>query len=56
MYVAKIVCQTTLPSFLTWASLAMFCLEKYQTEILCSAQHHCHWMVGEITQWCMKFE
>ena len=40
MYVGKIVCQASLPSFL---SLAIFYLDQCQVEIVCSAQHHCHW-------------
>ena len=38
MYVAEIVCQASLPSFLTWVSLVIFWLE-----IVRSAQHHFHW-------------
>ena len=37
MYVAKIVCQTSLPVLLTWVSLKIFCLEKCQMEFICSA-------------------
>ena len=32
-YAAKLVCRASLPSFLTWVSLAIFCLEKCQMEI-----------------------
>ena len=39
MYIGKIVCQASLPSFL---SLAIFYLDQCQVEIVCSAQHHCH--------------
>ena len=53
MYVAKIVCQASLPLFLTWVSLAIFCLEKCQMEIVSSALLS---LVGEITHWCMNFD
>ena len=43
MYLAKVVCQASLPSFLTWVSLVIFCLEKCQMEVICSALHHCYW-------------
>ena len=43
MYFVKIVYRASLVSFLTWVSLEIFCLEKCQIEIVCSAQHHCHW-------------
>ena len=56
MYVAKLVCQACPPSFLTWVSLAIFCLEKWKMsngEIVSSASLP---LVGEITQWCMNFD
>ena len=52
MYVAKLLCQASLPLFLTWVSLAIFCLEKCQMEIASSASLS---LVGEITHWCMNF-
>ena len=38
MYVVKIVNQISLLSFSTWVSLAIFCLDQWIMEILCSAQ------------------
>ena len=37
MYVVKIVYQASLPSFPTWVSLAIFCLDQWLLEILWSA-------------------
>ena len=34
--VAKIVCQASLPSFLTWVSLAIFHLDQCEMEVVCS--------------------
>ena len=53
MYVAKILCQASVPLLFTWVSLAIFCSEKYQIEIVCSPQRHSQ---GEITNCCMIFE
>ena len=39
MYIVKNVCQVSMPLFLTGVNLAIFCLDQYQMEILCSAQH-----------------
>ena len=35
IYVVKSVCQASLPSFLTWASLAIFCLDQSQIQVAC---------------------
>ena len=43
MYVVKGVCQASLPSFLTWVSLAIFCLDQGQVKVACPTQHLCHW-------------
>ena len=43
VYVVKIVCQTSLPSFVISVSLAIFYLDQCEIEIACSAQHYCHW-------------
>ena len=52
----KNVCQASLPLFLTWVSLTMFCLKKCEMEFIFSAQHLLLLLVGEITHWCMNFE
>ena len=39
LLIVKIVCQASLPSFLTYVNLAIFCLDQWQKEILCSTQH-----------------
>ena len=54
MYVVKIVCQSSLPPFLTWVSLAIFCLDQCQMQIACSAEHLCHWQ--EITHCSLMYE
>ena len=38
IYAVKIVCQTSLLFFLTWVSLAMFCLDQWLMEIVPSGQ------------------
>ena len=40
MHVVKIVCQTSLLLYLTWVSLATFCLDQRLTKIVCSTQQH----------------
>ena len=55
MYVVKILCQVSLPSFLTWVSLTIFCLDQCQMDIACLAQHLCHYW-QKITHWCMTLE
>ena len=39
MYVVKIVCEASLLSFLTWISLAIFCLDQWLMDTDCCAQH-----------------
>ena len=40
MHVVKIVSQTSLLLFLTWVSLAIFCLDQRLTKIVCSTRQH----------------
>ena len=48
MYIVKILCQVSLPSLLTWVSLAIFCFRSMLNENCWSAQHLCHWsLVGD---------
>ena len=35
----EILLQASLPSFLTWVILVIFCLDQCQMEIFCSAQY-----------------
>ena len=57
MYVAKLVCQASLPSFLTWVSLEIFCLEKCQMDISSASL----WLSlvsrrDNSSYWCMNFD
>ena len=49
MYVLKTVCQASLSSFLTWVSLAIFCLDKCQKKGNCLFSSVPMSLVGEIT-------
>ena len=46
-YILKIVCQASLPSFLTWVNLAIFCLDQSQMIVSYSTQHQFHWYLGD---------
>ena len=56
MYVVKVVCQASLPSFLTWVSLTISCLDKCQRKGNCLFSSASLSLVGEITHWCMNLQ